>query len=113
MTELLRGGELLKSQFRILRFLRNDSHADVYVAEDLLQPTTCVHIHVFLSETWGNWRTYQRRKEQRMRNSHDFRACFKHKGQKVVVVHAPARCESRFRIRKYDIEFPSLDGSGG
>ena len=104
-------GQILRSRYRILRFVRNESHADVYLATTIYAPFTQFRAHVFFEGLEDNWKTYASRKMKRMRKKEEFHASFEHEGSEVILMRVE-ESQLQFKVVNYHREFPTLVGSG-
>lgn len=104
-------GFIFLSRWRILSFLRNDTHADIYAVTNLydrLVSSTGLELHHFLAEYHGNSATYAKRRQERMYNGGYCMARFWYGDRRMLVVQVP-RPKTSFRINSKD--FPALRGS--
>ena len=108
-------GLLLFGRWRILQFLRNDSHADVYSVEDMhfrgsrRHTSAQLEAHYFMSQCSGNWRTAAKRKQNRLLRSERFQANFSY-GDRCMVILKVNQMTEIFDLRQRIDEFPVLGG---
>lgn len=105
---LLNGGQLLGSRFAVTRFLRSDSHADVYVVREIFDTSREFDAHVFLDgDLPGNWSFFSKRKMKRLRKS--CVAELKLSWRTVIVMDAQtSEPIAPFPVRSREEEYPSL-----
>jgi len=97
----------------ILRLLRNDNHADVWLVQSSDDRSKFYVAHEFLNDGLsGNWPTFARRKMDRLRRSHSFYAETVQLGRKIIFMQADAKVDKNFHIKNMQLEFPPLPGTG-
>jgi hypothetical protein len=96
----------------ILRHLRNDSHADVYLAQNQNFPFELYHAHAFLNDGLsGNWATFAKRKMKHLRGSRGFVFEVLQRGRTIIVMEPESKAEE-FRLKITQNDFPPLPGTG-
>jgi hypothetical protein len=106
-------GIVLGHTWRMGRFLRNDSHADVYatfsthIEYSSSVPESNFEAHIFLYEYRGNSAAYARRHKGRMRKGSHCVRTFWHDGRHVFIMFVPAP-SSIFTFHNTEEEYPSL-----
>jgi hypothetical protein len=101
----------------VIRLLRNESHADVYLAQNPEAPKRIYHAHAFLADVSGNWSTFSKRKMNRLRKSQGFYAETVQHGKKIIVMDAGFKADQvkagqEFCMKNVQREFPPLPGTG-
>jgi hypothetical protein len=96
----------------VIKLLKNESHADVYLVRNLDHPSKYYHAHVFLPDISGKWSAFSKRKMDRLRKSPGFYADTVQLGRKVIVMDEEPKAEKEFCIKKMLKEFPQLPGTG-
>jgi hypothetical protein len=99
----------------VINLLRNESHADVYLVQDLHDLSKFYHVHAFLNQNHGltgNWHTFSKRKMDRLRKSNGFHAETVQHGRKIVVMKADSKDDTNLRIKNMQREFPPLPNTG-
>ncbi|KAF2831417.1 hypothetical protein CC86DRAFT_401943 [Ophiobolus disseminans] len=105
---------LFRSGWRIDRFLRNDSHSDVYSLSPTRYsipdsgPKQDLEAHVFLDEYHGNCENYARRQKRRMQESGNCLDTFWYNGRHVFIMNVPRQPPQQFKMRNVEEEFPTL-----
>jgi hypothetical protein len=94
----------------IIRLLRNESHADVYLVQNPSDPSKFYHAHAFLTDMSGNWSMFSKRKMDRLRKSQGFYAETVQHGRKIIVMDIDLKADKEFCMKNR--EFPSLLGTG-
>jgi hypothetical protein len=113
LDRLLPTGLLFRSGRRIVKLIRNDSHADVYsLSIDNIRHcepeiTSSLEAHVFLDEYHGNSQTFANRQKARMRRSGHCLDIFWYEGRHVFI-NKIRRERQLFKLRNNEEEFPSL-----
>jgi len=106
-------GQLFRKRWRVLTFLRNDSHADVYSVHDIMFRSSRRHesieteAHFFLDDLHGNWLTAAKRKQGRLRSGQGFEDEFSYGIRCVIVVRVLAKAQT-FDLRMSEKDFPYL-----
>ncbi|PMD60297.1 uncharacterized protein K444DRAFT_612496 [Hyaloscypha bicolor E] len=96
--------------FPVLRFLRNESHADVYLIQNPNNPFKLYHAHAFLNDGLsGNWSTFAKRKMKHLRGSRDFLTETIQRGRVIIIMKAGPNAEE-FHLNNTQKEFPPLPG---
>ncbi|KAL6703671.1 hypothetical protein ACN47E_009445 [Coniothyrium glycines] len=108
LERFLAPGLSVRSRWRIARFLRNDSHADVYAMVDALAAGRTLEGHYFLPSYQGNGETYAKRHKRRMRGGGHCVASFWFEGRDMLIMRIPVAVGG-FRMRSLKREFPPLD----
>ncbi|KAF1940318.1 hypothetical protein EJ02DRAFT_495090 [Clathrospora elynae] len=102
---------LLQYRWRIQRFVRKDSHADVYSLLDELHPELELEGHYFMAVEIGNCGAYATRKQRRMRESRQYIQNFWHDDTMRLVMRVPEPVNS-YQLRNTQREFSSLINQG-
>jgi hypothetical protein len=98
--------------FPVLRFLRNESHADVYLIQNPNNPFKLYYAHAFLNDGLsGNWSTFAKRKMKHLRGSRDFLTETIQRGRVIIIMKAGPNAEE-FHLNNTQKEFPPLPGIG-
>jgi hypothetical protein len=105
---LLNDGQLLSSRFAVTKFLRSDSHADVYMVREIVNTSREFYAHVFLDgDLPGNWGFFSKRKMKRLRKS--CVAELKLSSRTVIIMDAQTpEPTAPFPVRSREEEYPSL-----
>ena len=83
----------------VLDLVRNENHADVYLAQNPSDSSVSYHAHAFLSEGLsGNGSTYMRRKIDRLRKCHDFCAETIQLGRKIIIMKTASKAGDKFHV---------------
>jgi len=105
-------GAFILADLVVIRFLRNDSHADVYLVQNPSDPLMFYHAHAFLIDRSGNWSTYSKRKMDRLQKSHGFYAETVQHGRKIIIMDTNLKANKEFCIKNTQRGFPPLPGMG-
>jgi len=99
----------------VIDLVRNESHADVYLVQDLNNLRNFYHAHAFLNQNHGltgNWHTFSKRKMDRLRKSNGFHAETVQHGRKILVMEANPKVERELHVKNMQWEFPPLPSTG-
>ncbi|KAF2649857.1 hypothetical protein K491DRAFT_783042 [Lophiostoma macrostomum CBS 122681] len=104
------GTEIIASHYKVVNFLRNDSHADVYDVIDVTSRNEreLLEAHCFLVISERNWKTYASRKIKKMRRNRGFVNEVFHKQICILIMKPHDKEIPNLRISDYEREFPSL-----
>ncbi|KAH6881408.1 hypothetical protein BKA58DRAFT_2034 [Alternaria rosae] len=108
-------GLLLVGRWRVLHFLRNDNHADVYSVEDIhfqssrRHTTVQMEAHYFINQHSSNWRTAAKRKQNRLLKSERCQANFRYNDRYMVILRVFPNTDA-FELRRCISDFPALCG---
>jgi hypothetical protein len=113
LDRLVAAGSVLCKRWQVVRFARNDNHADVYYVEQI-KPCSSrnehlekIEAHLFLDEYHGNSKVYARRKQERMQRSDNCRDKFWYRNRLVLVMRVSNVTEP-YLLRNTQAEFPIL-----
>jgi hypothetical protein len=96
----------------VLRLLRNESHADVYLIQNPNNSFKLYHAHAFLNNGLsGNWSTFAKRKMKHLRGSLDFLTETIQRGRVIIIMKAGSNADE-FHLKNTQKEFPLLPGIG-
>lgn len=101
-----------KRGWSLVRFLRDESHADVYSASRTMgcpghMLGTQLEAHVFLHEDHGRPQHYAKRHKNRLRKTGNCLDTFWHDDRRVFIMSVP-QAPDTFRLQNNESEFPCL-----
>lgn len=100
------------STFPVLRLLRNENHADVYLVQNPNAAFDLYHAHAFLKDGLsGNWPAFAKRKMKSLRGSRDWAFEVLQEGRMITVMK-PKYEAQEFRLKMTQNDFPPLPGVG-
>lgn len=108
-------GLILVGRWRVLHFLRNDNHADVYSVEDIhfqssrRHTTLQVEAHYFINQHSSNWKAAAKRKQKRLLKGDRWQANFRYDNRSMVILKVSANTDA-FELRRCMSDFPALEG---
>jgi hypothetical protein len=105
-------GTTILADLVVIRLLRNESHADVYLVQNPNEPSRFYHAHAFLTDLSGNWSTFSKRKMDRLRKNQGFCAETVQDGRKVMVMDIGLEANKEFCLKNMHREFPPLPATG-
>ncbi|KAN0116813.1 hypothetical protein V8E51_002790 [Hyaloscypha variabilis] len=94
-----------------ISFLRNESHANVYLVALPSYPSRFYHAHAFLTDVSGNWSSFSKRKMDRLRKSQGFYTETVQRGRKIIIMDTELKADEEFCIKRMQREFPPLLGT--
>jgi hypothetical protein len=105
-------GATILADLVVIRLLRNESHADVYLVQNPSNPSRFYHAHAFLTDVSGNWSTFSKRKMDRLRKSQGFYAETVQHGREIIIMDIDLKADKEFCMKNMLREFPPLPGIG-